>query len=142
MIELEKISKGHDYLDKWIVITSKASHDHGGQPDKSGRRRVLSRLEVYGPNTACTESYIVMGAFDTKALADNYRVYLSTKFVRFLAAQLSFSQDITRRRFDFVPLQDFKLDWDDEKLFNKYNLTKSEIEFIERTIQPMDISVG
>jgi len=139
-IEETEITRGHEYLDKWIVITSKASHDHGGQPDKDGRRRVFSRLEVYPPGTVCTESYIVMGSFTTQEEADNYRFYLASKFVRFLTAQLSFSQDITRERFSFVPMQDFSVKWSDESLYEKYALDKDDIAYINSAIRPMDIS--
>ncbi|RJT25765.1 restriction endonuclease [Chakrabartia godavariana] len=138
-IESSEVTRGHEYLDKWIVITSKASHDHGGQPDKEGRRRVFSRLEVHPPGCVCTESYIVMGAFSVEADAQNYKAYLSTKFVRFLTAQLSFSQDITRERFSFVPMQDFTKRWTDELLYAKYKLEADQISYINSMIRPMEL---
>jgi site-specific DNA-methyltransferase (adenine-specific) len=62
---------------------------------------------------------------------------LKTKFVRFLVSQLSFSQDITKERFVFVPLLDMKKEWDDQKLYDKYDLDAEEIAFIESMIRPM-----
>ncbi|MBK9043191.1 MAG: hypothetical protein IPN97_08375 [Saprospiraceae bacterium] len=63
-----------------------------------------------------------------------------TKFTRFLVSQLSFSQDITKDRFAFVPIEDFSESWTDEKLYKKYGLTEDEIAFIESMIRPMEIS--
>ena len=55
------------------------------------------------------------------------------------SAQLSFSQDITKERFQFVPIQDFTETWTDEKLYAKYNLTSEEIAFIDSMIRPMEL---
>jgi len=136
--ESSKIEVGKELINKWKVITSKVSYDHGGQPDKEGKRRVLSKIEILPPKTICTETYIIAGAFETKNECENLVGYLKTKFVRFLISQLSFSQDITKDRFSFVPIQGFSEVWNDEKLFAKYNLSKNEIDFIESSIRPME----
>lgn len=138
--ESSSIEIGKDLINKWKVITSKVSYDHGGQPDKEGKRRVLSKIDILPPKTICTESYIIVGSFNSNIECENLANYLKTKFVRFLIAQLSFSQDITKERFGFVPIQDFTETWTDEKLYSKYGLTNEEISFIESMIRPMDIS--
>jgi site-specific DNA-methyltransferase (adenine-specific) len=137
-IELSKITAGHKLIDKWKVITSKASYDHAGQPDKNGMRRILSRTEILPPNTVCTASYIILGCFDNESEAESCLAYAKTKFARFLVSLLSFSQDITRERFSHVPLQDFTQTWTDEKLYKKYGLDEEEIAFIESMIRPME----
>lgn len=137
--ERENIMIGKDIIDLWKTITSKVSYDHGGQPDKEGKRRVLSKVEILPPKTICTETYLVAGSFSTENEAINLANYLRTKFVRFLVSQLSFSQDITKDRFLFVPVQDFKENWTDEKLYKKYGITAEEIEFIESLIRPMEL---
>ena len=58
--------------------------------------------------------------------------------MRFLVSQLSFSQDITKDRFSFVPILDIDTLWTDEKLYERYGLTKEEIAFIESKIRPME----
>jgi site-specific DNA-methyltransferase (adenine-specific) len=68
--------------------------------------------------------------------------YASTCFLRFLVSLLSFSQDITRERFMYVPMQDFSESWTDEKLYKKYGLTQEEISFIESMIRPMGLGEG
>jgi site-specific DNA-methyltransferase (adenine-specific) len=138
--ESSKIEIGKELIEKWKVVTSKVSYDHGGQPDKEGKRRVLSKIEILPPKTICTETYIIVGSFDKRKDCENLVTYLKTKFVRFLISQLSFSQDITKDRFSFVPIQDFTEPWTDEKLYKKYGLTEEEIAFIESMIRPMEIS--
>ena len=83
-IALSRVTAGKDLVRKWKVLTSKTSHDHGGNPDKQGMRRVLSRLEILEPNAVCTESYIVIGSFESREEAENCHSYLQTKFVRHL----------------------------------------------------------
>lgn len=132
-----RVTAGFDLINKWKVVTSKASHDHGGQPDKDGKRRVLSKTEILGPGWVCTESYIVLGAFDTKKRAQNYLSYVKTSLFRFLVSLRSLSQDITRDRFSFVPMQDFSREWNDGDLYKLYGLSKDEIAFIDSVIKEM-----
>lgn len=135
----DSITVGSELIEKWKVITSKVSYDHGGMPDKHGMRRVFSIIEILPPYHICTETYIIVGSFDTSDNTKNLVSYLKTKFVRFLVSQLSFSQDITKDRFSFVPIQDFSKPWTDEELYKKYGLTEAEIKFIESMIKPMDL---
>ena len=46
------------------------------------------------------------------------------------------SQDATKSVYTFVPMQDFSQSWTDEKLYEKYQITAHEIEFIESMIRP------
>lgn len=48
-----------------------------------------------------------------------------------------FSQDITKDRFSFVPIQDFTKSWNDEDINAKYDLNGEEIAFINSMIRPM-----
>lgn len=137
-VSLKRVTAGHDLITKWKVMTSKTSHDHAGQPDRDGMRRVLSRLELLEPGAVCTESYIVIGSFSRKRDALNCLEYLRTRFVRFLISLLSFSQDITRDRFAYVPMQDFRKRWDDAMLIEKYGLSAGEVAFIQSKIRPME----
>ena len=131
------VSTGHSLIPKWKTIISYASYDHAGQLDKDGMRKVMSVIEVLPPNSVCTETYLVAGAFDSEQEALNLQKYLCTKFVRFLVAQIAVSQHITKGCFAFVPIQDFTQSWTDEILYTKYNLSKNEIDFIESMIRPM-----
>ena len=57
------------------------------------------------------------------------------------------SINLSKDKFDFVPVQDFTsnsdINWNksipeiDKQLYEKYSLTEEEIEFIESMIKPM-----
>jgi site-specific DNA-methyltransferase (adenine-specific) len=136
-ISSDKITSGQDLINKWNVLLSKASNDHGGQPDKEGKRRIFSRIEIMPPNTVCTESYLVVGSFDNENEAINMSIYLKTKFCRFLVSTILLTQNITKSKFIFVPDLDMNEPWTDEKLYKKYGLTEEEITFIDSMIRPM-----
>ena len=137
-ISVKRVTCGYEMIDKWKVMTSKTSHDHAGQPDKDGKRRVLSRVELLKPNAVCTESYIILGAFDRKTDAVHCLEYAKSRFVRFLVSLLSLSQNITRKRFAYVPLQDFREQWDDDRLCRKYKLSDEDVRFMESVVRPME----
>jgi site-specific DNA-methyltransferase (adenine-specific) len=74
----------------------------------------------------------------TEEEAKNVYDYLRTKFVRFLILQTLVGMNLSINNFRFVPWQDFTKSWTDEELYEKYNLTQEEIEFIESMIKPME----
>lgn len=133
-----EVTVGQDLVDKWKVFTSKSSSEHAGQVDKNGQRRVLSLSGVIPPGSVVTETYILLGAYDTEEEARNCFSYVVTRFFRFLIAVRSSAQDLARSTYAFVPLQDFSKAWTDTMLYNKYGLTTDEIAYVERLIRPME----
>ena len=51
------LKTGVALIPKWKALTSKVSYDHAGQPDKDGKRKVLSKVMVVGPNDG-VEKYV------------------------------------------------------------------------------------
>lgn len=137
-ISSDLITNGTQYIKKWKVLLSKASNDHGGQPDKAGKRKIFSRIEVMPPDTVCTESYLVVGSYSSEKEAINMVKYLETKFCRFLVSTILLTQNITKGKFIFVPDLDMNLEWTDKLLYEKYDLTSKEIQFIENSIKKID----
>ncbi|MCI7545458.1 MAG: Eco57I restriction-modification methylase domain-containing protein [Treponema porcinum] len=143
----EKISDRGKILSKYKTIITYAMSG-GNKPSSGGNYQIVSSLQVLGKNEVCTETYLVLGAFEAKNEATNLKRYIATKFVRFLLLQALTSIHITRDSFIFVPLQDFTansdIDWSqnipkiDEQLYKKYNLSPEEITFIEKMIKPME----
>ena len=131
------ISTGIENIDRYKIIISYLTAEHAGQPDKNGQYRILSTMEKQPPKVVCSETYLVAGAFDTEAEADNYMRYLKTRFVRFLISILAMTQHISKGMFGFVPVQDFSRAWTDEELFSKYKLTSDEVAFIQSIIKEM-----
>ena len=137
-VRYEDVKRNPNWIDKYKVIFSKATCEHAGTPDKSGRYRVFSTMNILKPKEICTQSYLVGGVFDSLIEAKNYLSYLKTRFVRFLMLQLISTQDISAEKFRFVPIQDFSKPWTDAELYAKYGLEKDEIDFIESMIKPME----
>ncbi len=132
------IVEGTHLIDKWKVFTSKSSSEHAGQADKNGMRRVLSLSGVIPPGSVVTETYVLLGSFNSEAEARNCLSYAMTKFFRFLVATRTSAQDLPRSAYSFVPVQDYTRPWTDSELYSKYNLNDAEIELIESTIRPME----
>ena len=135
-----EVTDGVEHIDKWKVFTSKSSSEHAGQTDSAGRRRVLSKSGVLPPGTVVTETYVLLGTFDTEREATNCFSYVQTRLFRFLIILRSSSQDIARSAYRFVPVQDFTEPWSDEKLYARYGITEDEVAFIESLVRPMDVS--
>jgi site-specific DNA-methyltransferase (adenine-specific) len=48
------------------------------------------------------------------------------------------SQHTTRKVYTFVPTQEWTKVWTDEDLYAKYDISDSEIAFIEKLVRPME----
>ncbi|MFR0589411.1 Eco57I restriction-modification methylase domain-containing protein [Bifidobacterium apri] len=132
-----EVPSGTEMIDQWKVIISRLTAEHAGKPDKNGRFRILSTTEELKPGEICSETYLVAGSFDSKSEADNYMLYLKTRFARFLISQIAITQQLSRASFAYVPAQDFTESWNDQRLYSKYGLTEDEIDFIESMIKEM-----
>lgn len=134
------VAVGAEIIDKWKVITSYVGYDHAGNPGKDGKRRVFSKIDILPPKTICTETYLVIGSFDSERESINLKNYMKTKFFRFLVSQFMYSHHITKDSYQLVPIQDFQKAWTDEILFEKYKLDLQEIEFVNSSIKPFETS--
>jgi site-specific DNA-methyltransferase (adenine-specific) len=134
----ENVTRGDDLVDKWKVLLSKTSSEHAGQTDKNGMKRVLSRVEVMPPGSVATESYLIVGPFDSESEAASAVSYLRTRFVRFLVSSILLTQNITRAMFEFVPLPPLDRVWTDDTLYREYQLGAEQVALIESTIKEME----
>ena len=132
------ISDKEHILDKYKVIITYAMSG-GNKPTSEGNYQILSSLRVLPPQEACTETYLILGVFDTKEQADNMVLYMSGKLSRFLLLQALTSIHITKDKFCFVPVQDYSNPVTDAALYEKYALSKEEIEYIESIIKEMGV---
>lgn len=138
-INRSEITKGFDTVDSYKILVSKTSAEHAGEPGKDGKFRVIpSSIKVLGPSEVCTHSYFVVGNWDNRDVAENALTYMKTKFVRCLMLLCISGFGLSKLVFPFVPMQDFSKAWTDEELYEKYNLSESEINFIESMIKPME----
>lgn len=132
----DEIKKGYELLDKYKVMISRATSEHAGEPDSSGKYGVLSVIRVLKPFEVCTDSYLLGLITDNETEAVNYAQYARTKFYRFLVLQSVTSISLSKEKFSFVPQVNCKEAWDDEKLYRYFELTEDEVDFIESMIKP------
>lgn len=133
----DEVLSGHDLINVWKVLVSKASYDHAGQSDKDGKRRILAKVDVIGPKVICTETYLIVGPFESKGQADNMASYLKTKFVRFLISSLLLGQNIAKDKFSLIPSLDMNKKWADDELFELFGLDVVEVNHINSLIKEM-----
>ena len=136
-ISPRRIDDRDGILNKFKVIVTYAMSG-GNKPSKDGKYQILSSLMILNPQEVCTETYLVLSAFDTIDEAQNLLSYAKTIFFRFLLLQALTSIHITKSTFLFVPMQDFSKLWTDEKLYKKYKLEKEEIALMESMISPIN----
>lgn len=134
-ISRSQITKGHEYIEKIKVIISKAGSGSDAFP-----HQILGIPQISEPNSVSTETYIILGTFKNMSQAQNFMSYVATKFFRFLVSLIKNTQNAAKGVYQFVPLQDFNEDWNDEKLYKKYGITEDEIAFIDSMIRPMDLN--
>lgn len=101
------ISTGREMIPKWKVIISRLTAEHAGQTDKEGKKRILSSLDILSPNEICTETYLVVDSCESESACKNVYKYMQSKFVRFLISLLASTQQMSKEKFRFVPIQDF-----------------------------------
>ena len=109
---------------------------------------VPPEIIIGSQRTICTETFLLIGGFDTEREALNCLSYIKSKFFRALLFYNRHSLNISRESFELIPLQDFTpnsdIDWNlsieeiDKQLYKKYGLDDTEINFIESMIRPME----
>lgn len=137
-----EVTQGKHLIKKHKVMISKVTSEHAGEPDKSGMFVVLSTVRVLKPQEVCTDSYLIAYESNDAVLAENFAKYMCTKFFRFLLLQAVSSINLSKDKFQFVPMQDFTKTWTDEMLYEKYNLTQDEIDFIESMMKEKELDGG
>lgn len=105
--------------------------------------QILGQPILGEPNSVCSQTFLVIG-YDavkhnfTKAECENIISYIKTKFFRYLVSIKKKTQNGPRGVYQFVPVQDFSKSWTDAELYDKYNLTQEEIDFIESMVKSME----
>jgi hypothetical protein len=132
-VERADLKNNVEWVDEWKVLMTAVQGTSAAVETK-----FLSKPIIAGPGTACTETYLVAGHFDTEEEASRYARYLRSRFVRFLVSLRKSTQHATRDVYAFVPDLPLNEDWDDAKLYKRYKLSKAEIAFIESQIAEHD----
>ena len=126
------VPKNSTAIDVYKVIIPRSGNPGGS---------ILGKPKLSEPNSCSSNTYVVAvppSGSMTKEQAENLIAYLRTRFVRFLIATKTSTQDMPPKAYSFVPLQNFSQKWTDQMLYEKYGLTEKEISTIEATIPSMD----
>lgn len=129
----DEITQNISWVDEYKIYITRA---YGAGEDFP--HQILNKPFLGGPNTCCTETYVVIGPYGNKKTAENVLSYIKTRFFRFMVLLKKNTQDAPARVYSFVPIQDFTEVWTDEKLYSKYGLDDNEVAFIESMIRPME----
>ncbi|GAA1892170.1 Eco57I restriction-modification methylase domain-containing protein [Paeniglutamicibacter psychrophenolicus] len=139
----DQLERNHAWVDRWKVLLPKAS---SGDTPLDGEGNIIDVVTgapiALAPGSACTQTYFVAGVFHSAAETENYANYLATKFVRFLVLQRKVTQDITPDRFRFAPMLDMTRSWTDEELYDHFQLTPEERDYINLTIKPRSVNLS
>lgn len=130
-VDREIINKNTEWVDKVKILIPKA----WGTGDTT---KDWLKPFIVEKNTCCTETYLVVGPFDSLEIAENVVSYMGTKFFHFMVAIMKLTQNAMQGVYYNVPIQDFSHRWTDEDLYEKYGLDLFEREYIESLIKPMD----
>jgi len=128
-----QLERNDGWVDRWKVLVPMAGDGHGREVSF-----VIGEPLALAPGSACTQSYLVAGTFDTREETENYAWFLTTKFCRFLVLQRKISQHLTPSRFAFVPAMDWTRRWTDADLYKHFKLSEEEVDYIERVIAPRE----
>ncbi len=109
---------------------------------------VFSTPLIGQPLIGHTETFMSIGAFDTKNEAEACYKYICSKFCRVMLGILKITQHNSPEKWAWVPMQDFTdnsdINWNttvtniDRQLYKKYGLTQEEIDFIETHVKEME----
>lgn len=137
-VSRDSISKNQTEIDKYKVIIGKVVPSNGEVDiNPSDGYRVITSTRILKPKEIHTESYLLLHTFDSENEAINFAYYMELKFPRFLLKNTLSSMNISTNNFKFVPFLDYNNKWNDKDLYERYQLSQEEIEYIENFIRPM-----
>ena len=146
--DISNIEKGREYCEFYKVVMTSAYPKKSLTSNNPTIENVLNRLgeiiEFLPTNSAFGRSRMALYMSKNKKECENFIKYTKTRFF----AGLTLQEPNRRSTFgEIIPLQDFTdnsdIDWSksiheiDLQLYNKYNLTQEEIDFIETHIKEM-----
>jgi len=127
-VDRSTITKNIYFVYSHKVIVTEAVGNGTGVGDKIN--------PIYaGPNTCFSKTYIPLAEFNTEKECRNYMSYINTKFFHFLLTLKKYTQHTSQKEYSLIPVQDFTKAWTDEELFEKYDISEDEINFITRMVK-------
>lgn len=133
-IKWNKLGKKYRPLaNKWKVLVAKASPGEDTLPHS-----IISAPIISEPKSVCTNGLLVVKTLKSKKEAQNLVDYMHTSFFRFMMLLAKNGHNLTNNVYRYVPVLDLSKKWTDAKLFKRYNISKSEQEFIKSVIKDIN----
>lgn len=133
----KSISGGLNLIDKWKIFMGYAAPGTGNRDTYP--HRIISTPFLGEPGSISSETYLCIGPFDSKKQAESALSYLCCRLTRLLILLHKPSQHVTKKVYSFVPKQIWSKQWNDKDLYEKYGITKKEVEFIEKVVRPLSV---
>ncbi len=121
-IRPETATKNVDTIDKYKLFFSATFSTNAIEPPE---------IIKADPNVICTETFLLVGPFDTAEEQQNCFNFMHTKFFRALLLFGKGTIHVTKSVFNYIPLVDFSRNWSDKELYDFFELSTDEIELIE-----------
>ena len=128
-IERQNVVRNAQDIDKYKVLVPRS-----GNPGST----ILGKPKISEPGTCSSNTYNVLILGNNAMEAENVVGYLKTRFVRYLVAIRTSTQDMAPKSFEFVPELDWQRSWTDSDLYERYGLDEDEISAIESMIPEME----
>ena len=134
-VEQKDVVDNEKIMDKWKFLVPKAPI--AGQTDftKPVGFYYDGNTQIAKPGEICSETWLVLGSFDTEEEVKAFKSYIFTKTVRFLLLQTVVSQNITKKNFCFIPdFGKYSGVYTDKELIKLWNITDEEWKYIDSRI--------
>ncbi len=127
-----KVQPNNSLIDKNKVLCAKAGSINGNFPNN-----VIGIPFVAEAPSVCTETFLILDSFRTVDECRNFVNYAKTRLFRFLLLLRTPTQNITKNCFGFIPALPMSQKWTDEKLYERYEITAEEQNFINSLVKEM-----
>jgi site-specific DNA-methyltransferase (adenine-specific) len=132
----EDVPSGAQYIGKYKLFVSKAD-GAAGQIGNPVPARIMGKAELGLPDDVCSETYLVVGPFESKTIAENAQAYMKTKFFRFMVG-IRKNKNMPKETYKSAPIVDFSKKWSDIELYTYFGLSENQVKYIEDYIQELD----
>jgi site-specific DNA-methyltransferase (adenine-specific) len=129
-IAKDLVKRNVEHIEQYKICIAAAS---GGGSDGTTSPFVI------GPGHVVSQSYLVMGCFDTEQEANNAAAFFATHLTQFLISLLKNTQNIAKRVFKYLPYLNFTRSYTDQDLYTMFGLSLEEIAHIENTTKDFPI---
>lgn len=126
----DMIRKNLDFVDIKKICVSASGVSVSGKCDN-----VFTKPIILHEGSICSESYNILKVNLSEEELNNCLDYIKLRPVRQLIKQNVRSQNIGRESWKFVPWQDFKTPWTEERFYETYGYTKEEIAYVNSEVK-------